>query len=674
LPAIIAPLIGLGFEAIGAGAFGAAAIAGTTLTVSSIAASVVFVGAVFGAELLLSRPKAQQPSLKLPQSPVAIEAEVQPTADRFYSYGRNRAGGVFVFREATGNYLGFGIVLNCRPIDGLDTWIIDDETWTTSTGATNIEKAAAGGTYPQAVSFSSNVFWPTAGQKVGNFVKLVYSASAGAGPVPSGSGVYMMSEFRNATDAGFLSELLSSSLFGFQTLWDSTHLARGLSMIYAVASAGWAQYHQAHFPNWLPKISAVYRGAAVYDPRDLTQTFYTTGTTYSVYNTTWRFTQNPVLQIADFLTFPEGFGLSYDDIDWKSFKIAADYCDRTVAIFGGGTESFAQSNLTWTAGQERREVLSDLLATCDGMLWEGADGKINIWIGQWLAPTVTLTDADLAFPIQFDQLNSVYAAENHVIATYIEPRMNYVRNSAPPAMDTASIASVGARKSSLELKGVQSPHQAYRLANRALRRKNTPLRITCRTGPRGLLADGEIVVGVNSATYGVNGTFRVMSMQIDDLATVSIVLHQVTTSMYDDVVAPYDAVNPALPVLQFTGSYIPPAPVFASLSSTPTVAGAEILATMYAPGQTTTGGATNGDSVSYARFRYQSVASIDAPAVEASWIDFTSYSSQYSGIGPAIPGTNGVSQVFAVVGYYVSGTSQASPYSAVKYITITTFH
>ena len=128
---IITPLI---LSAVGVSA--GASVPGpiTAGAIASVAASTITFGATFGAELLLNRPKSQQPTLKFPQAPVALEPEIQPTADRFYTYGRVRAGGVFIFREASGFQLGFGIALELPPGGWRQSYIVDDEIWVTGTG------------------------------------------------------------------------------------------------------------------------------------------------------------------------------------------------------------------------------------------------------------------------------------------------------------------------------------------------------------------------------------------------------------------------------------------------------------------------------------------------------------------------------------------------------------
>jgi hypothetical protein len=698
MPAVVglavAPVLGAALGLTTSGALISAAgltIAGVNV-VGAISTGLV-IGALYGAERLLASPRGGKPQLQLPAGPVAQEIELAAVSARYYTYGQDRVGGAVFFQEVGGQFNGwldYGIVLSCRPIDGVVTYFVDDEAWSISTGLANEPVESPAGYAPQAVDLGPEVFWPNAGPKFTVFSILVYVPGQGPQPSPTGSGPIMFGEFRNASQAGALSTLLTRD---HASIWDNTHLGRGLACLYFRANRMDREYRFVRYPRGFPTVSTVERGHRIYDPRDSGQSFYAAGAhltatlaikasdsafytggdyredaggIWSAYNPTWEFSTNPALQIADLLTCPAGFDLTYDDLDWPSFVEAANDCDRLCPIFPSGTGAFATAHLTWSAAEERRDVLGKLLAACDAQIYEDEDGKVAIWVGKWIEPTVTLTEADLAMPITFDGSSGVYEGDNVVTPAYVEPRSNYQRNTSLYVEDAASIARVGRRSTTIDLPAVKDFNQAYRLAARALRRKNSPMKIDCVAGPRALLADGERVVQLELPSFNISGVFRVMRLEAQSISTVALTLHQVTEDMFEDAVPPFDPINGALPGAPVTTPYTPPAPGAPSLSSSVVGSAAIIAASVSAPG--------GGDTVSDARFQYRAVDPVtSAPLGDGSFAIFSNFTGQYSAASPGITGVNGTAQRFEVRAWFVNN-GQPGPLSSSSFLTITTFN
>lgn len=659
----------LGPEIAGAAVLGTTvgAIVGTTIL------SIGTTAAMYGAEALLAGSHHAAQKFTIPQAPIPQEQEGQDTPPRIYGYGRYKSGGYLLFRESAGQYVGYAMCVACRPIDGVEAYIVDSETLTTSSGATTEPVLGPFGYYPQNRNFGSDVVWPSSGMKNGQYIAYIDVPGHGPSPIVTAVGPFGFLEFRNASEAGHASTLLTTYFGG---VWSAdTHLGRGLSIVYTKWATMTPSYHMIHYPRYLPNHSQVLRGATIYDPRDTAQSFLDPSSgLYSVYNPTWTYSVNAALQIADYLTFPEAFGLAYDDIHWPSFIQAANDCDRLVATRDGGVRPFATAHLGWTSQDERRDVLKHLLAACDGAIWEDEDGKVRIRIGQWEEPTVTLTDAHLS-SIKIEKLNGVYAASNVIIPSYIEPRLGFTRNTTPQIRDDASIARVGERIAPLELRAVANDEQAYALGYRAQKRQNTPMKLTA-TGPlRMLIADGERVVRITSARYGIDAVFRVMQLALSGGSSVQGVFHLVTADMYADVISPRDAINPSLPGITLVNPYVPPTPDAPALSSNVlTSTTVEILAVAHFDGGASA--PTNGDTSSYTRFRSRPVdVSTSAPLGDGSWTIWSNYSSVslYSATSPPIAGVTGTPQRFEVQCWLVSTSGNPGNPSGSSFITISTF-
>jgi len=676
------PLIGAALIAAVPSIFGIT-ILGTTI--GSIVGSIIVLGASFGAEMLLTKRGNGQPSIKLPPGPVSFEPEIQAVAGRFFSYGSVRLGGIYCFRESDGSTLGYGLVLSCRPIDAVEGFFVDDELLSLSTGPVLHQAVGPGGIYVVHVEDEGPTApWPDKGLKWTAFVSYVWTPQ-GPMPIIVGSGPAGFLEFNNASEAGTPSVLLKKYFGegsptqvapGGAALWTDDHKAQGLAVLYSVWKGFEAINRVTVFPRLFPVHSTAFRGARVYDPRDAAQSFLDPVTgRYSVYNSTWRYSANTILQIADFLTFPEAFGLAPSKIHWPSFSTEASYCDRLVPTYGGGTEPFARSHLTWSSEEEKRDVLAKLLVACDAQIWEDNNGKIRIWVGKWEEPTVEFTPADISAFVA-EQGNGVYADSNYIVPSYVEPRTNFSKNTALSYRDAGSIAQVGERRATMDLSAVESFNQAYRLAARALKRKNTPSRLQISGGPRLLLADGERVVRVTLPEFGIAGVYRVQAMKADDLAHIGLTLSLVTEDMYANEVAPFDPINPSLPGIPKVVSFTPIQPWYPSLSAaivtgpSPTATiSAGVLAPNVMPVNPLIPPIEYQDTTSTTRFQSRPV-DVSTHASLGDWVVWHDFIGQYAGVSPTINGTTGVHQAFEVQAWFVTTQDIPGPLSPSSFITV----
>jgi len=249
------------------------------------------------------------------------------------------------------------------------------------------------------------------------------------------------------------------------------------------------------FPNGLPRLSVAADLAPIYDPRDVSQS--------RANPSTWRTSRNPVLQILNYLTDARGMGLDWDDLitpQLSSLMAQADICDELVTKIGGtGSEKRYQSSGWFFLTTDPAEVLSAILATCDGWLAENGDGSISIVVGKYQAPTVTFTD-DHIIGYTIDHGVADYEVVNQIKFTYT-PEANYFRETpGNPWTDTASVSALGKiRAQQMDLTWVESHAQARRLAKRQMAKYQAPLRGTLSVSLYGLLALGQRWVGIQSS-------------------------------------------------------------------------------------------------------------------------------------------------------------------------------
>lgn len=210
----------------------------------------------------------------------------------------------------------------------------------------------------------------------------------------------------------------------------STDIGKGIAYIYATARTNLEVFSQG-FPN----VSALVRGKNdVYDPRD----------------TTYKYTDNPALCLADWMITPKesgGGGWDYDDIDESALIAAANICDETTDTYAGGSASKRYViGGTILASNPRVETISLFLDAMAGAL-EKVNGKWVIKAGGYSAPNITLSESDLLEPInispnqsQRDLFNAIRPILAGTYSEWQESQVDIVRGEIKQDITTVDHA------------------------------------------------------------------------------------------------------------------------------------------------------------------------------------------------------------------------------------------
>lgn len=205
-----------------------------------------------------------------------------------------------------------------------------------------------------------------------------------------------------------------STLLAAGTSWKSTDLCLGHTLAYV--QMGW---DEKVFPSSIPNVSFVINGKNdILDPRTSTRGY----------------TNNAALCIADYLSMSTkrgGYGLAIGtDIPTNPLIAAANVCDERVNLAGGGTEARYTLNTYFALNQSRGRILSDMLTACAGRItYQG--GQYSVVPAAWVAPTLQLTDADMAGPIKWKPRLSITGTANAIRGTYVSPENNYQLADVP---------------------------------------------------------------------------------------------------------------------------------------------------------------------------------------------------------------------------------------------------
>lgn len=163
--------------------------------------------------------------------------------------------------------------------------------------------------------------------------------------------------------------------------WTSAHRLREIAYIYVVY-----QYDASGdvFPNGPPVIEAMIKGRKVYDPRVTAHD--------PDDDSTWEWSDNSALCLADYINAPFGVGEPWSNIDQTLLATQADICDKTPTYGDGGKLFTCNGRMTTDAAPV--EIMSSMVTALAGIVWY-AQGKWRMRAGEYVAPVMSFGDADL---------------------------------------------------------------------------------------------------------------------------------------------------------------------------------------------------------------------------------------------------------------------------------------
>jgi len=216
-------------------------------------------------------------------------------------------------------------------------------------------------------------------------------------------------------------------LTDFGSLWTAAHRNRGWSyMVWRFTLVAKNTAYETGAPQ---NIKAVIRGKKCYDPR-LDSTNGGAGLHRLNDVTTWAWSDNPAICLADFLR-DATFGMKEDDdrIDWPMVATAADICDETVAVPAPVTSQNRYTcNFTFRSDEQRGEIVDTFLTAMLGRL-VFSQGVWKMWAGAAVTADVDLDEANLSGSIQVQATAGAKERYNRVRGKYIDPSRDYSASS-----------------------------------------------------------------------------------------------------------------------------------------------------------------------------------------------------------------------------------------------------
>lgn len=255
--------------------------------------------------------------------------------------------------------------------------------------------------------------------------------------------------------------------------WTSAHKLTGIAGSVMVCQNPKAEdFAKVYTSGREPTISAVRRDSKVYDPRDPTQTLGVPST--------YKWTTNAALVIADWIVSPDGYG---QQVDWDEVADEADVADVLVRTRGGMWLPQWQLCGTYYFSQTREEVRKNLAIACDAWFYDRADGKVGFKLGRWMEPKVTIRPEHIN-SIKLGEGQDGEVRQNALSVEYVEPAAGY--RQYPSAAVTISDGQPY-NQASTAAHWIPNHTQACHVAKRTLRAMRAATDVTLNLKLYGLL-------------------------------------------------------------------------------------------------------------------------------------------------------------------------------------------
>jgi len=364
-----------------------------------------------------------------PDIETAKGSKKQPIPPRIRGYGRRKLGGYYALWEAKGSSA-FDVVYICDgPIEAIDQVWSHDHVLTIGSGGYVAGSADYGGGANDLIRVQS---------RLGIVPETHYAQIQTAVP----------------------------------TLWTSNCRGDGVVSLGCDYRHAKKENLAADYPNGDPSWSITGRLSRIWDPRDEDQDREDP--------TTWpTASANIGLQILDFCLHETGMGM-----DWATEIAPAidhwigefDICDEDIPLAAGGTEKRYWGSGYYAVPADPQEMLDKLLAACDGRLLKDQHGVWRLWVGKYRAPTVTLTDEDIAdYDIEGDA--QAFDAVNEIVPKFVSEAANWTLVDTTAWRDETAVDRIGRVVSSdLPLECSNSGPMSRRVAKAVLRRQQSPFR------------------------------------------------------------------------------------------------------------------------------------------------------------------------------------------------------
>jgi hypothetical protein len=348
--------------------------------------------------------------------------------------------------------------------------------------------------------------------------------------------------------------------------WGSSRRLTGCAYVHLrIKRTGNVNTQDSPLVNGLPsRVTIIGNGALLYDPRKDSTVPGGSGSHRATDQSTWGVytnaddTDNPALQLLWWLLGWEinnklsiGCGVPYTRIDMESFITAANICDENVTLAIGGTQKRYRTSGTASDGDDRMEIINNLLASMSGTIRDNS-GKLMLTVmkNDLADYVLTLDENDMIGGFEWQQTGGLTENNNVARGRYVDPSQNSLYQFVDyPEVGFASPDGID-RVMSLDLFYVEDGRRAQRIAKQALQRNQYRGMFSTTFNAKALGCQVGDIVRMNLTALGwSNKPFRVISQEIGFDGKVPLTLIEENAAIYawdSDESAPLTATAPTI--------------------------------------------------------------------------------------------------------------------------------
>jgi hypothetical protein len=436
--------------------------------------------------------------------------------------GRVRKAGTLFYKGSTGAnsatlYLAFAVA--GHEVDAIETIYVNDVPVTLD-GSGNVLDA------PYYVSTTITAYTTTL---TGPFIDTPVAGSVFAldGGVVSYQYVSITSYLRITKHLGAPGQTVDADMAAaFPADWPGANVVQGVAYIVARLT-----FSENAFPQGVPNITSVVRGAKLYDPRTAT--------------TVW--SQNPALMVRHVYQHGKFGKASVTAAEDARFIAAANACDTSTVYTVGGVAQAArplyQAAIVAPFGTAARSLFDDISQAMGGS-WAFAGGEIYLKAGVYTASVMSLTDADLAVvnrsgasevqtPIKISVHKERAQKFNTVKAGIWDSAQDYKQVTLAPLAGAALVARDGAELvQEVAFPGIGYAPQAQHVAGVMMRDSRDALILELPVKLRAYPLELFDTIDLTLARYGwAAKTFMVLGRQWAADGSISLTLKETTAAI-----------------------------------------------------------------------------------------------------------------------------------------------
>lgn len=294
------------------------------------------------------------------------------------------------------------------------------------------------------------------------------------------------------------------------------------------------------------RAEAVVHGKRCYDPR-LDSTEGGSGTHRKDDAATWAFTTNPALFVLDYLTdVTLGQRIDYSKIDIPSFAAAANVCDESIQLTGGGSTARYRAAAWLDTGDIYHTNVKKLLDLFDGELFIIRE-KVKLYAGGPAVASGTIDETYLRQGQVVLRSNSDTSERfNEVHGRYWDETRAFQETECQPRKSAAYIADDGQiLTTELNLGGITSEARAQYLCQIHLEKYRADQGLFLNCNLKAFQFEPWQVVNVSIDRLGLsNVPFRIVDWRVEDnFAGVTLDLKKYDATVWDW--SPTDYITPA---------------------------------------------------------------------------------------------------------------------------------